>query len=165
MRKKQTILLTTMLLSGSLVASTAPAQADTGCETSPNGMPIYESIDGLEQWNIGGQNFWTAPGDATENLRSFATDFNNEVEPIGGDNDDDWSWSPDSQTQEGSCSNHTSGTAIDLNAEKHPMGEKGTFTPEQIDTIHSILQRYDGHIAWGGDWDTPIDEMHFEYIP
>lgn len=59
-------------------------------------------------------------------------------------------------------SNHASGTAIDLNAPKHVLGRRGTFTTAQVAAIRRILADLDGVIRWGGDYTGRPDEMHFE---
>jgi hypothetical protein len=60
-------------------------------------------------------------------------------------------------------SNHASGTAMDLNATKHPLGVRHTFTLDQEREIRARLAgRYDGCIRWGGDYENRADEMHFE---
>ena len=61
-------------------------------------------------------------------------------------------------------SNHASGTAIDLNAPAHPLGEKGTFTAKQVTAIRRILTFCDGVVRWGGDFHGRKDEMHFEIV-
>jgi hypothetical protein len=57
-------------------------------------------------------------------------------------------------------SNHSSGTAVDLNATKHPLGKSNTFTKEQVNTIQLLLVKYG--LAWGGNYKRRKDEMHFE---
>ena len=61
-------------------------------------------------------------------------------------------------------SNHSSGTAIDLNAPLHPNGVPTvrTFTPEQIGTCHLILAEVDDAVRWGGDYNSTPDAMHWE---
>jgi hypothetical protein len=61
-------------------------------------------------------------------------------------------------------SNHASGTAIDLNAPKHPLGASGTFTTKQRAEIRKILNYLDGVVRWGGDYSGRKDEMHFEIV-
>lgn len=58
-------------------------------------------------------------------------------------------------------SNHASGTAIDLNATKHPLGKRNTFSPTQVARINEIVAVTGGAVTWGGIWNRP-DEMHFE---
>lgn len=61
-------------------------------------------------------------------------------------------------------SNHSSGTAIDLDATEHPNGvsTSRTFTPKQIAEVHEILRELDGVVRWGGDYTRTADAMHFE---
>lgn len=59
-------------------------------------------------------------------------------------------------------SNHASGTAIDLNAPRHPLGTVDTFTTSQVSAIRQILAECGGAIRWGGDYSGRKDEMHFE---
>lgn len=63
-----------------------------------------------------------------------------------------------------SLSNHSSGTAIDVNAPKHPNGvaTSKTFTAKQIAEVHKILDELDGVVRWGGDYTHTVDAMHFE---
>jgi len=57
-------------------------------------------------------------------------------------------------------SNHSSGTAIDLNATQHPLGKVGTFPDEKIPMIRALAKKYG--LKWGGDYRNRKDEMHFE---
>jgi hypothetical protein len=59
-------------------------------------------------------------------------------------------------------SNHASGTAIDLNWGRHPMGASGTFTGAQHSRIDKILADCDGVVVWGGHYNGTKDEMHFD---
>lgn len=61
-------------------------------------------------------------------------------------------------------SNHASGTALDLNAPKHPLGTNpfANFTPAQISTIRAIVSQTEGCVRWGGDYTGRKDPMHFE---
>lgn len=63
-----------------------------------------------------------------------------------------------------SLSNHSSGTAIDANAPKHPNGvpTRNTFSQKQIDEVHKILREVSNVIRWGGDYTGTPDAMHFE---
>lgn len=63
-----------------------------------------------------------------------------------------------------SLSNHSSGTAIDVNAPRHPNGVAAarTFTKEQIAEVHKILAEVDHVVRWGGDYTKTVDAMHFE---
>ena len=57
-------------------------------------------------------------------------------------------------------SNHSSGTAIDLNATKHPLGKIGTFPAEKVPMIRALARKYG--LFWGGDYQQRKDEQHFE---
>lgn len=67
-------------------------------------------------------------------------------------------------------SNHATGTAIDLNADHHPLGTDPhhTFTVKQISEIHDILIRCHVKgvpvVRWGGDYHARKDSMHFELL-
>ena len=63
-----------------------------------------------------------------------------------------------------SLSNHSSGTAIDYNAPKHPNGVATvkTWTLRQRGEIRKILAEVDGVVRWGGDYKFTPDAMHFE---
>lgn len=90
----------------------------------------------------------------------FCERFNKEVEQITHAH----SWGYAARAIRGSTvtSNHASGTAIDLNAPKHPLGMSGTFTAPQRTALRRILADFDGVIRWGGDYAGRKDEMHFE---
>lgn len=90
----------------------------------------------------------------------FCERYNKEVEPITQAH----SWGHAARAIRGSTvtSNHASGTAIDLNAPKHPLGLSGTFTASQRTALRGLLNDFDGVIRWGGDYAGRKDEMHFE---
>jgi hypothetical protein len=77
---------------------------------------------------------------------------------------DDWAWASRPIRGSSSISNHASGTAMDLNATKHPMGVKttATFNSGEIHKIHRRLKFYNDCIRWGGDYQSRPDAMHFE---
>lgn len=86
------------------------------------------------------------------------------VEPIDRDAvKDEWGWhfkpSANSPTL---LSCHSSGTAIDYNASRHPNGRRGTFTPTQVAEIRKIQAELGGVVHWLGDATRTPDEMHFE---
>lgn len=118
---------------------------------------------------------WTIPGTARRiRLRKgspgallcqFAAWFDKNVEDIEAGQLDDWGYAE--RPIRGSTttlSNHASGTAMDLNATKHPLGKRGTFTAAQATKIRAELKRYNGCIRWGGDYVNRPDEMHFEIV-
>jgi hypothetical protein len=93
-------------------------------------------------------------------LAAFAAEFNELIEPIEGGTFDDWGYAyRDVRGVPGKLSNHASGTAIDLNATRHPLGKVGTFEASKVPMIRALAKKYG--LTWGGDW-TRKDEMHFE---
>lgn len=134
--------------------------------TSQNGYTANdESL--IQTWTIPGTTRKVrlrqgAPGGLLVLLAAW---FDKNVEDIDAGQLDDWGYAErpirGSTTE---LSNHASGTAIDLNATKHPLGERGTFTPAQTAKIRAHLRQYDGCIRWGGDYTKRADEMHFEIV-
>lgn len=78
---------------------------------------------------------------------------------------DDWGYNYRPNVNDPSeLSNHSSGTAVDLDATEHPNGvdETKTYTSAQIKEIHAILHELLGVVNWGGDYRHTVDGMHFE---
>ena len=101
--------------------------------------------------------------DAGVILAAFAAEFHAQVEPIDEGVFDDWAYAyRNVRLSDSELSNHASGTAIDLNATKHPLGAQNTFTKQQAATIRELCKKYG--IRWGGDYSKRKDEMHFEII-
>lgn len=75
-----------------------------------------------------------------------------------------WGWYV--KTIEGgtSISNHASGTAVDFNAEEHPLGAAplSSFSPKQITACRQIVSNSGGVLRWGGDYTGRKDSMHWE---
>ena len=60
-------------------------------------------------------------------------------------------------------SNHASATAIDLNAQLHPLGAVGTWSDKEMKLINDFLRyQLDGVVRWGANYAGRKDEMHFE---
>jgi len=94
-------------------------------------------------------------------LVTFAAEFDSHVEKIDEGKLDDWGYCfRNVRGSSDNLSNHSSGTAIDLNATKHPLGHAGTFSPMQIVLIQALCKKYG--LTWGGDYKGRKDEMHFE---
>lgn len=94
-------------------------------------------------------------------LVGFAADFHKLIEPIDQGALDDWGYC--FRMVRGTTdklSNHSSGTAIDLNATKHPLGKAGTFETGKVPMIQALAKKYG--LTWGGDYKNRKDEMHFE---
>jgi hypothetical protein len=129
------------------------------------------------------QNNWTASKDAAEIeiisvpikgtkikvrcakavaplIAGFCAEFHELIEPIDEGSLDDWGYC--FRMVRGSTdnlSNHSSGTAVDLNATRHRLGRKGTFPNEKVPMIRALAKKYG--MLWGGDF-RRYDEMHFE---
>lgn len=87
------------------------------------------------------------------------------VEPVRGAVTDDWGYANrlirGSETIQ---SNHASGTAMDINAMVHPLGQRGTWTPAQVRQVKRRLDWWamGGTVRWGETYSGRIDPMHFE---
>lgn len=98
-------------------------------------------------------------GDVSTVLMYFAGEFHRRVQPLG---EGCWGFNYRKNRNANNLSCHSSGTAIDLNAPKHPNGSRGTFTAAQVKTIRAILAECSGVLRWGGDFHGTPDEMHVE---
>lgn len=128
--------------------------------TSQNG---YRANDRslIASYSVPGGKIAMRKGDVATVLTYFAKRFHSEVEPLK------WpgNWGYAERTIRGNSttlSNHASGTAIDLNAPKHPLGKVGTFSSAQRGRIRKILNDCGGVLRWGGDYSGRKDEMHVE---
>nr|WP_276612341.1 peptidoglycan-binding protein [Kineococcus vitellinus] len=57
---------------------------------------------------------------------------------------------------------HAAGIAVDLNAPRHPLGARGTFSSRQAAEVRRLAGHYG--LRWGGDYQRRADEMHVEVI-
>lgn len=135
--------------------------------TSQNGWPVLvNSSRKLYTWNVPGQSksrLRLRNGSAGFLLVHWATFFDDQVEDLDEPVMDDWGYAyrPVAGYSSG-YSNHASGTAMDLNATDHPLGQDNTFSDAEEAKIHKVLDKYEGCIRWGGDYRGRKDEMHFE---
>jgi len=131
--------------------------------TSPNGWPASEDRKaiGIQSFVVPGTKLKIACAQAVAPiLVAFCKEFHELVEPIDQGQLDDWGYAfRMTRGSEKVLSNHSSGTAVDLNATKHPLGKSNTFTKDQTNTIQLLLVKYG--LVWGGKWKRP-DPMHFE---
>jgi replication initiation and membrane attachment protein DnaB len=132
--------------------------------TSPNGWPASEDRKelGIETFTVPGTKIKFACAKAVAPLLvNFAKEFNESVEPIDVGQLDDWGFAfRMTRGSEKILSNHSSGTAIDLNAIKHPLGKSNTFNKDQRNTINLLITKYG--LTWGGNYKRRKDDMHFE---
>lgn len=135
--------------------------------TSQNGWPALDAgSPSLYIWTIP-----TKEGDVHVRLRNgsagfllchFALWWAEKVEPIYGKVVDDWgyAWRP-IRGQVSGLSNHASGTAIDLNATRHPLGTL-TLLARQVQLVLVRTRIYGGALRWGGAYVGRKDQMHAE---
>lgn len=96
-------------------------------------------------------------------LAAFAAEFHKNVEPLDEGALDDWGYAyRPVRGQTTGLSNHASGTALDLNATKHPLGKSDTFSISQKLILQSLVKKYG--LRWGGNYNGRKDEMHVEII-
>jgi len=60
----------------------------------------------------------------------------------------------------GVLSNHSSGTAVDINWDKHPLGAVGTIPPDKAAALRAKVSSLG--LRWGGDYKRRKDEHHIE---
>jgi hypothetical protein len=103
-------------------------------------------------------------GDVAVVLREVARRFHTTVEPLVAGTS--WGWYVKPIEGSSTVSNHASGTAVDLNADQHPMGVSAShnFSAAQIKACHAIVAAMDGVVRWGGDYTGRPDPMHWEIV-
>ena len=117
---------------------------------------------GIESFPIPGTNIKLACAKSVAPLLvGFSAEFHQLIEPIDEGGLDDWGYCfRQVRGSTDNLSNHSSGTAIDLNATQHPLGKVGTFPIEKVPMIRALAKKYG--LIWGGDYRNRKDEMHFE---
>ena len=95
-------------------------------------------------------------------LIGFAAEFHRLVEPIDSGTLDDWGYACRPVRGRLIPSFHAGGLALDLNALRHRLGARGTFSPRQAALIRALCRKYG--LRWGGDYRRRPDEMHVEVI-
>lgn len=130
--------------------------------SSQNGWTVDAAGSQQDRTAVAGVTFpnGVRRGDVATVLFYVARRFHAEVEPLKAGTC--WGWFNRPIRGATSISNHASGTAIDLNADKHPLGKVGTFSAAKVRAIRRILADCDGVVRWGGDYSGRKDEMHFE---
>ena len=131
---------------------------------SYNGYPASKDPKeiGIKSYSVDGTPLRLRCADSVGPLlAAFAAEFHKLIEPIDNGGLDDWGYAfrmVRGSTDRLSC--HSSGTAIDLNATKHPLGKYDTFPAEKVPMIRALAKKYG--LKWGGDFKTRPDDMHFE---
>jgi hypothetical protein len=133
-------------------------------ETSYNGYPASKDPDEIKikSYPVRGTDRKLRCAESVGPLlAAFAAEFHELIEPIDEGVFDDWGYAyrmVRGDPTKLSC--HSSGTAIDLNATKHPLGKAGTFPAEKIPMLQALAKKYG--LKWGGDFKSRKDDMHFE---
>ena len=133
-------------------------------ETSYNGYPASKDPDAIKikSYPVRGTDRKLKCAESVGPLlAAFAAEFHELIEPIDEGTFDDWGYAyrmVRGSTDRLSC--HSSGTAIDLNATKHPLGKYDTFAAEKVPMIRALAKKYG--LKWGGDFKSRPDDMHFE---
>lgn len=140
--------------------------------STANGFPVI--TDGsshlLHTWLIptreGTLNLRLRRGSVGFLIAHYALWFADTIEPLIGRVTDDWGWAPlrPIRGYRDRYSEHCGGRAADLNATRHPLGRRGTFTALQSARIRARLLIYRGCLRWGGDYRRRADEMHIENV-
>jgi hypothetical protein len=133
-------------------------------ETSYNGYPASKdpAAIGIQSYPVKGTDRKLRCAESVGPLlAAFAAEFHELIEPIDEGTFDDWGYAyrmVRGNPTKLSC--HSSGTAIDLNATKHPLGKYDTFDAAKVPMIRALAKKYG--LKWGGDFKTRPDDMHFE---
>ena len=127
--------------------------------TSQNGWTVHE--DQTDLVALGYVTGRVRGGAVHAVLNDLCGWFDRNIEPIRRTDSWGWAYRPIRGKTNG-YSNHSSGTAIDLNATTHPLGKWNTFSPDQRAKIRAKLREYEGAVRWGGDYQNRPDDMHFE---
>lgn len=133
-------------------------------ETSFNGWPASKdrSAIGIKSYAIPDTTLHIACAKSVAPLLvNFAADFHRFVEEIDTGTLDDWGYCyRNIRGSTDKLSNHSSGTAIDLNSKIHPLGKSGTFDEKKVPMIQALTKKYG--LIWGGNFVNRKDEMHWE---
>lgn len=133
---------------------------------SQNGWPASQNPEAIKvkSYPIPGTEIKVRVAEAAAPLLiNFAAEFNERVEKIDKGELDDWGYAFRMvRGSEESLSNHSSASAIDLNARKHPLGKRDTFTPEQKIILDELCAKY--KLRGGYTYKNRPDDMHFEVI-
>ena len=132
------------------------ATSQNGWSVIPNyGDPALTKID-----HITGS---VRKGDVAIVLGFVVKWFDQNIEDVDK-GEDDWGYARRNISGTATVSNHASGTAVDLNATKHPQF-KDTFSAADKAKIRKFLASdpLRGVVRWGGDYSARrLDQMHFE---
>ena len=130
---------------------------------SSNGWPASKdpAVIGIKSFKVPGTDLKIRCAEKVAPLLiGLASEFHETIEPIDKGTLDDWGYAFRMiRGSTDSLSNHSSGTAIDLNATKHPLGKENTFSPEDAAKCIALAAKWG--CRWGGTYRRK-DDMHFE---
>ena len=151
--------------SGSSTGSSSGYAVKATGETSQNGWPASANSRLI---NLSSKKIVVRSG------KSWYANTRAEVEPQLSEMVRWWDANVEPVTQYGSynyrairgstttLSNHSSGTAIDINWDKHPLAAEGTVSAAAAAGIRAKSKELG--LRWGGDYRGRKDEMHFEVL-
>jgi hypothetical protein len=145
-----------------IAVSQSAAREGTLMPNSQNGWPVVTDDSRMDETPIHGVPIVNGVlrGDVATVLHYIARRFHDRVEPLFTPGC--WGHNVRKIGNSNTWSNHSSGTAMDLNAPRHPQGVRNTFTPAQREEIRDMLEYLEGVVRWGGDYTGTPDDMHFE---
>ena len=131
---------------------------------SDNGWPASQDplVIGIKSYQVKGTTIKLRCAEKVAPLLTgFAAEFHATIEPIDEGTLDSWGYAFRMvRGREDRLSNHSSGTAIDLNANAHPLGAENTFTPEKTKLVLELAAKYG--LKSGITYKHRKDPMHFE---
>lgn len=131
---------------------------------SSNGWPASKDPAdiGIKSFKVPGTDLKIRCAEAAAPLLiGLAAEFHETIEPIDKGTLDDWGYAFRMiRGSTDSLSNHSSGTAIDLNARLHILGKENTFSQEDAAKCIALAAKYG--CKWGGTYRNRKDDMHFE---
>lgn len=133
---------------------------------SQNGYPALQANSSkLHKWVIPGADryFLLRNGSAGFLLAHLALWYHEKIQRLNlkGDPWDEWGYAYRAIRDAHDLSNHASGTAEDLNSSRYPLGRHVIKHWRKL-RIHAHLRLYKRAVRWGGDYNSRLDEMHFE---
>ena len=132
--------------------------------TSQNGWPVLTGYGDAKLTKISHIIGKVRSGDVATVLEYLVTWFDQNIEDVDHGKDD-WGYAQRPINGTTVPSNHASGTAVDLNASKHPQF-RDTFSDANKAKLRAFLAGdvLRGVVRWGGEWGSigRLDQMHFE---
>lgn len=134
-------------------------------QSSQNGWPAAPDPNDLNlTWVTVATRKFRVARPAAPLFRYAIRRWHREVSPLTGGVMDEWSYNYRLIAGTSTLSNHSSGTAVDLDATEFPMGLH-RMTLRQRAHVKAIMRACGGQLRWGGSWWTTVDEMHIELAP